>query len=174
MDRKPKFKLPRHPSFYLAILPLCRRTTLMPELSTIHDYMRVHAALLGDRIPREYPALHQFDDAVAPRIDRLLRTPSPAQTIAIMGVAKRWQQARTAMVVAECGTGKTLISAAGALYSDAAGKVAVLAKTARNAMIGFVALAYAIYWRAGARPKPLPIKPRSCGRSSPSSSWVSS
>jgi superfamily II DNA or RNA helicase len=29
-----------------------------------------------------------------------------------MGVAKRWQQARTAMVVAECGTGKTLISLA--------------------------------------------------------------
>ena len=37
-------------------------------------------------------------------------------------------------------------SAAGALYSDAAGKVAVLAKTCRNAMIGFVVLAYAIYW----------------------------
>ncbi|MGA8271629.1 MAG: putative sulfate exporter family transporter [Candidatus Sulfotelmatobacter sp.] len=36
--------------------------------------------------------------------------------------------------------------AAGALYSDAAGKIAVLAKTARNAMIGFVVLAYAIYW----------------------------
>jgi superfamily II DNA or RNA helicase len=40
----------------------------------------------------------------------LLRKPFPAQTIAIMGVAKRWQQARTAMVIAECGTGKTLIS----------------------------------------------------------------
>ena len=37
-------------------------------------------------------------------------------------------------------------SAAGALYSDAAGKLAVLAKTTRNAMIGFVVLAYAIYW----------------------------
>jgi uncharacterized integral membrane protein (TIGR00698 family) len=37
-------------------------------------------------------------------------------------------------------------SAAGALYSDAAGKVAVLAKTCRNATIGFVVLAYAIYW----------------------------
>src|SRR3981189_587445 len=37
-------------------------------------------------------------------------------------------------------------TAAGALYSDAAGQVAVLAKTARNAMIGFVVLAYAIYW----------------------------
>ncbi len=36
-------------------------------------------------------------------------------------------------------------SAAGALNSDAAGKVAVLAKTCRNAMIGFVVLGYAIY-----------------------------
>jgi uncharacterized integral membrane protein (TIGR00698 family) len=37
-------------------------------------------------------------------------------------------------------------TAAGALYSDAAAKLAVLAKTCRNAMIGFVVLAYAIYW----------------------------
>jgi len=38
--------------------------------------------------------------------------------------------------------------AAGALYSDAAAKIAVLAKTTRNAMIGFVVLAYALYWAA--------------------------
>jgi uncharacterized integral membrane protein (TIGR00698 family) len=38
--------------------------------------------------------------------------------------------------------------AAGALYSDAAQKVAVLAKTTRNAMIGFVVLGYALYWAA--------------------------
>lgn len=37
-------------------------------------------------------------------------------------------------------------AAAGALYSDAAAKIAVLAKTTRNAMIGFVVLGYAIYW----------------------------
>src|SRR6202041_3397065 len=37
-------------------------------------------------------------------------------------------------------------SAAGALYSDAAGKLAVLVKTTRNAMIGFVVLGYALYW----------------------------
>lgn len=37
-------------------------------------------------------------------------------------------------------------AAAGALYSDAAGKFAVLAKTCRNAMIGFVVLGYAIQW----------------------------
>ncbi|HMH11751.1 MAG TPA: putative sulfate exporter family transporter [Edaphobacter sp.] len=37
-------------------------------------------------------------------------------------------------------------TAAGALFSDAAGKFAVLAKTCRNALIGFVVLAYAIQW----------------------------
>ncbi len=38
--------------------------------------------------------------------------------------------------------------AAGALYSDAASKVAVLAKTTRNATIGFIVLGYALYWAA--------------------------
>jgi uncharacterized integral membrane protein (TIGR00698 family) len=37
-------------------------------------------------------------------------------------------------------------TAAGALYSDAAGRFAVLAKTVRNATIGFVVLGYALYW----------------------------
>ncbi|MBZ5550984.1 MAG: hypothetical protein LAO22_24015, partial [Acidobacteriia bacterium] len=93
----------------------------MPELSTIYDYMRAHAALLGERILQEYPALHPFDDPISPRIVELLRKPFPAQTIAIMGLAKRWQQARTGMVVAECGTGKTLISL-GAIHVHSEGK----------------------------------------------------
>ena len=43
------------------------------------------------------------------------------------------------------------VTAAGAMYSDEAGKWAVLAKTARNATIGFVVLGYALYWvRRGA------------------------
>ncbi len=37
-------------------------------------------------------------------------------------------------------------TAAGALYSEQAAKLAVLTKTTRNALIGFVVLAYAIYW----------------------------
>jgi superfamily II DNA or RNA helicase len=93
----------------------------MPELSTIYDYMRANASLLGARILQEYPALHQFDDPVSPRIEDLLRKPFPAQTIAIMGIAKRWQKARTGMVVAECGTGKTLISL-GAIHVHCQGK----------------------------------------------------
>jgi len=93
----------------------------MPELCTIYDYMRSHAAHLGERILQEYPALHQFDDPASPRIPGLLRRPFPAQTIAIMGLAKRWQRARTGMVVAECGTGKTLISL-GAIHVHSEGK----------------------------------------------------
>ncbi len=93
----------------------------MPELSTIYDYMRANASLLGARILLEYPALHQFEDPVSPRIENLLRKPFPAQTIAIMGLAKRWHEARTGMVIAECGTGKTLISL-GAIHVHSAGK----------------------------------------------------
>jgi uncharacterized membrane protein YadS len=37
-------------------------------------------------------------------------------------------------------------TAAGALFSDSASRIAVLAKTTRNAMIGFVVLGYALYW----------------------------
>jgi uncharacterized integral membrane protein (TIGR00698 family) len=38
------------------------------------------------------------------------------------------------------------VTAAGNLWSEQAGKIAVLAKTTRNATIGFVVLGYAIYW----------------------------
>src|SRR5437773_2797981 len=44
-------------------------------------------------------------------------------------------------------------AAAGAFYSDVAGKVAVLTKSTRNAMIGFVVLGYAIYWAARGQAK---------------------
>ena len=72
--------------------------------------MRAYAGVLSERILQEFPALHRVGDPPSPRIGELLRQPFPAQAIAIMGIAKRWQQARTGMVVAECGTGKTLIS----------------------------------------------------------------
>jgi hypothetical protein len=43
-------------------------------------------------------------------IGKLLRKPYPAQTLCIMGLARIWEQARAGAVIAECGTGKTLIS----------------------------------------------------------------
>src|SRR5437588_6174072 len=44
-------------------------------------------------------------------------------------------------------------AAAGAIYSDAAGKVAVLTKSTRNGMIGFVVLGYSIYWASRGQAK---------------------
>lgn len=100
--------------------------------------MRANARLLGERILAEYPALHQFEDAVSPRIEGLLRRPSPAQIIAIMGIAKRWQQARTAVVVAECGTGKTLISL-GAMHVHSGGKPFTVPKGQNLALTEIIA-----------------------------------
>ena len=62
-------------------------------------------------------------------------------------------------------------TAAGALYSDAAGKVAVLAKTTRNAIIGFVVLGYAtLLGLARTDAAVSATRPHSSGRSFPSSS----
>jgi superfamily II DNA or RNA helicase len=80
------------------------------NITDIYSYMREFSTQLGERILEEYPALQSFEDPVSPRLDTLLRRPFPAQNIAIMSVAKRWEQFRTALIVAECGTGKTLIS----------------------------------------------------------------
>ncbi len=83
---------------------------LPKEIDSIATYLRAWAPELGERILRTYPPLHGFDDPAAPLIGQLLRKAFPAQTLAIMGVVKRWNEARGAAVIAECGTGKTLIS----------------------------------------------------------------
>jgi hypothetical protein len=78
----------------------------------MHDYLRMFAGELGDRILQSYPALQKADDPLSPRLATLLRKPFPAQAVAAMGVAKKWERDRSAGVIAECGTGKTLISLA--------------------------------------------------------------
>jgi len=82
----------------------------MPLPKDINEYLRAWAPELGERILQSYPPLQGFDDAASPLTGQLLRRPFPAQTLAMMGVVKRWNKARGAAVIAECGTGKTLIS----------------------------------------------------------------
>lgn len=84
-------------------------------------YLREFACELGERILQSYPPLHAVEDDSSPRVGQLLRRPFPAQTLAIMGVVKRWNQSSSAAVIAECGTGKTLISL-GAVYAHSSGK----------------------------------------------------
>jgi hypothetical protein len=66
---------------------------------------------------QSYPALQTADDPLSPCLASLLRKPFPAQAVAAMGVAKKWERERSAAVIAECGTGKTLISLAALLCS---------------------------------------------------------
>ena len=76
----------------------------------LNEYLRARSSELADRILRAFPPLHGVDDPASPLIGHLLRKPFPAQALAMMGVVKRWNEARGAAVIAECGTGKTLIS----------------------------------------------------------------
>jgi superfamily II DNA or RNA helicase len=75
---------------------------------TIADYLRTFGNELDDRTVEMHPALYNPRDPVSRRMNTLLRKPYPAQEAAAMSVLKRWEQARAAAVIAECGTGKTL------------------------------------------------------------------
>ncbi|MCI0719068.1 MAG: hypothetical protein L0338_08845, partial [Acidobacteria bacterium] len=93
----------------------------MEHITDIPTYLRGWASDLGERILETYPPLHAVEDPVSPLLGQLVRKPFPAQTLAIMGVVKRWTEARAAAVIAECGTGKTLISLA-AIHAHCEGK----------------------------------------------------
>jgi hypothetical protein len=88
---------------------------------SISAYLRVYGAQLGDRVLAQFPPLHGPNDPPSPSLRQLKRQPFPAQALAIMGIVKRWAEARCAAAVAECGTGKTLISL-GSIFTHAGGK----------------------------------------------------
>ncbi|HKS76438.1 MAG TPA: hypothetical protein VJQ82_24705 [Terriglobales bacterium] len=89
--------------------------------ANIPEYLQLHATELGERILGSYPPLQGADDDLSPLLGQMRRRPYPAQALAIMGVSKRWQMARNANVIAECGAGKTLI-ALGSMLVHSAGK----------------------------------------------------
>jgi len=87
----------------------------------IPTYLRVFANEMGERILQSFPPLQGAQEPPSPLLAKLLRRPYPSQAVAIMGVVKRLAEGRSAAVVAECGTGKTLISLA-SIYVAAEGK----------------------------------------------------
>src|SRR5215831_17978029 len=86
----------------------------MDHITDIAKYLSMYGSALGELVLARFPALYRPQDPVCPILKELKRRPFPAQSMAIMGVVKRWEEARSAAVVAECGTGKTLISLAAA------------------------------------------------------------
>lgn len=98
----------------------------------LNGYLREFADQLGDRILAQFPPLFQPGKAVLPAVNELRRKPFPAQELAIMGIVNRWDEARAAAAIAECGTGKTLISL-GAVHANAGGqRHTTLAMVPRN------------------------------------------
>ncbi len=93
----------------------------MPQIADITTYLRQFAHQLEDRILEQFPPLHQAGEPLPAELGHLRRTPYPAQALAIAGIAKRWEVESAAAAIAECGTGKTLISL-GAMYVHAKGK----------------------------------------------------
>jgi hypothetical protein len=93
----------------------------MEPPNDIPTYLRVFANEMGERILQSFPPLHGPQDPPSPLLQKLLRRPYPAQAVAIGGVVNRLAEARSAAVVAECGTGKTLISLA-SLYVASDGR----------------------------------------------------
>ena len=93
----------------------------MPIPATPWDYLRTFSSELGERILETYPALHKPGDPASPQMSTLLRKPYRAQELAAMGVVRRWERARAAAVIGECGTGKTLVALA-AMHCHADGK----------------------------------------------------
>jgi hypothetical protein len=93
----------------------------MAALTTTFDYLREFASSLGTRIEEAFQPLHKPSDTPSPLLLALKRKPLPAQTLAIMATAKFLIKGKAAKMVAECGTGKTLMSLA-TCYVHANGK----------------------------------------------------
>lgn len=87
----------------------------------IAEYLKTHAVEMGARILEMYPPLHNAGDPVSPWLQHLRRKPYAAQVLAILGLLRRFQQARTAALVAECGAGKTLVSLS-SIFAHSEGK----------------------------------------------------
>jgi superfamily II DNA or RNA helicase len=93
----------------------------MAELHSLADYFHTYGHLLENRVLEQFPPLQAPGDPLWPGVHQLKRKPFPAQTIALMSVIRRWEQARCAAVIAECGTGKTLV-ALGSIWTAARGR----------------------------------------------------
>jgi len=81
-------------------------------IATLEEYLKEFSVEIGNRILTSFPALHTPGDPVPPILGKLLRKPFAAQTIAIAGAAQNLRQGNSVAIIAEMGTGKTLMAIA--------------------------------------------------------------
>ena len=82
------------------------------NITDIATYLRHHASELGTRILEMYPPLQSVSDPTPQGLKELLRSPLPAQAVAVGGLVKHLRTAKSARIVGECGTGKTYMALA--------------------------------------------------------------
>lgn len=79
-------------------------------ITTLEEYLREFSVEIGDRILTSFPPLHSPGEPTSPILNKLLRRPFAAQAVAVAGAVARLRQARSVAVIAEMGTGKTLMA----------------------------------------------------------------
>jgi hypothetical protein len=79
-------------------------------VDTYCEYLKTYSQELGSRIVEMYPPVQGPNDPMAKPVATLLRKPLPAQALTITGLAKHLKTGRSVRIVAEFGTGKTLMS----------------------------------------------------------------
>src|SRR5713101_323003 len=90
-----RLRVPIRSSTVLIVIQPSKGGQSMPIPESIHDYLRLFASELGERIVQSYPALQKGDDPLSPRLATLLRKPFPAQAVAAMGLSKKWETERS-------------------------------------------------------------------------------
>lgn len=92
----------------------------MQTVVTLDDYLNRYGALLGKQAQESLRPLH-VPGRDAPSTTKFLRTPFEAQAHCIMAASKTLDRNNSALIVAECGTGKTLMGMC-AFHEHARGK----------------------------------------------------
>ncbi|MHB8974289.1 MAG: DEAD/DEAH box helicase family protein [Pirellulaceae bacterium] len=93
---------------------------MISNCNNLEDYMAQYGTILGNRTASAVAPLHKPSRDAVIEVD-VLREPFEAQAHVISAAIKQLRRAKTAIMVGECGTGKTMMAMA-ACHGHAAGK----------------------------------------------------
>ena len=82
---------------------------MLQQINNITEYLKTYGTELAEKIKKEAEPLFKPGDPWENKMAKLLRQPYQAQGDAIMGVIKALKEKHSAIIVGECGAGKTII-----------------------------------------------------------------
>jgi superfamily II DNA or RNA helicase len=95
---------------------------MLENVKSVTDYLNLFGKELAAKVQQKAQPLFYPGDPWEKKMDTLLRRPFPAQGDAIMALANALKDKRSAMIIAECGVGKTLIALASTYISTNGGR----------------------------------------------------